>query len=294
MKIAVLSDIHGNYAAIKRCIDYAVEQGAEQFFFLGDYIGELPFPDRTLDVLYQLKKEYPCQFILGNREEYFLDYYRQGRNDWEDGNSVTGTLYYTYHALRKQDLEFFAELPDTQVVSFPGLPELILCHGSPGSVKRRLYFDDDYTLDVIRKTEQKWILCGHTHRQMKLCHDGTQVLNPGSIGLPLTAGKGKTQFIMLHGEEENWREELLTLDYDVSAAVKSLYEAKMDQHAPLWTPITVSILNGEGISYKRVLDRAIELCREETGDCQWPEIPERFMGAALEELIGIKPAVLPN
>ena len=40
MDIAVLSDIHGNYIALERCIEYALSCNISTFIFLGDYIGE--------------------------------------------------------------------------------------------------------------------------------------------------------------------------------------------------------------------------------------------------------------
>ncbi len=51
MKIAVLSDIHGNYIALRECIKYAVEKGIETFVFLGDYVGELAYPQKTMEIL---------------------------------------------------------------------------------------------------------------------------------------------------------------------------------------------------------------------------------------------------
>lgn len=41
MKLAVLADVHGNYAALKRCLEYAFSENIDTFIFLGDYIGEL-------------------------------------------------------------------------------------------------------------------------------------------------------------------------------------------------------------------------------------------------------------
>ena len=51
MKIAVLSDIHGNYIALKKCIIDAKEHNVDRYVFLGDYLGEFPYPHRTLDIL---------------------------------------------------------------------------------------------------------------------------------------------------------------------------------------------------------------------------------------------------
>ena len=71
MNIAVLSDIHGNYVALQAVIDYAINQGADTFVFLGDYVGELAYPQKTMEMLYSLREKYKCFFIRGNKEDYW-------------------------------------------------------------------------------------------------------------------------------------------------------------------------------------------------------------------------------
>ena len=41
LNIAVLSDIHGNYISLQKCLEHAITRGADTFIFLGDYLGEL-------------------------------------------------------------------------------------------------------------------------------------------------------------------------------------------------------------------------------------------------------------
>ena len=65
MRIAVLSDIHGNYVALQKCIDYALATDIKIFIFLGDYVGELAFPQKTMEILYSLQQKYTCYFIKG-------------------------------------------------------------------------------------------------------------------------------------------------------------------------------------------------------------------------------------
>lgn len=48
MKIAVLADIHGNHIALETCIHEAKKHGAEEYLFLGDYLGELAYPEKTM------------------------------------------------------------------------------------------------------------------------------------------------------------------------------------------------------------------------------------------------------
>lgn len=64
MKIAVLSDIHGNYVALQECIKYVLDRGIDIFVFLGDYVGELAYPQKTMDILFHLKEKYNCFFII--------------------------------------------------------------------------------------------------------------------------------------------------------------------------------------------------------------------------------------
>ena len=68
MKIAVLSDIHGNYIALKECIKNALNRKVDTFVFLGDYVGELAFPQKTMNILYSVKETYKCFFIKGNKD----------------------------------------------------------------------------------------------------------------------------------------------------------------------------------------------------------------------------------
>ena len=103
MNIAVLSDIHGNHVALEKCVQSALDNGVERFLFLGDYLGELAFPQKTMEIIYSLKEKYQCWFIKGNKEDYWLGY----DNTWKEYDSTTGALYYTYHQLTEQDLFFF-------------------------------------------------------------------------------------------------------------------------------------------------------------------------------------------
>ena len=63
MDIAVLADVHGNYIALERCLEYAFSRNINTFIFLGDYIGELAYPERTMQILYDVKDRYKCYFI---------------------------------------------------------------------------------------------------------------------------------------------------------------------------------------------------------------------------------------
>lgn len=67
MLIALISDIHGNFEALKAVITDAKQQGAQRIVCLGDVVGYGPEPGRCLDLVQQ------CGAVLmGNHEEALL------------------------------------------------------------------------------------------------------------------------------------------------------------------------------------------------------------------------------
>lgn len=283
MTVAILSDIHGNYPAFQRCVEYALLQKAQVFVFLGDYVGELAYPAKTMDLIYELSDQYSCCFVRGNKEDYWMQYRKSGQQDfWKDGDSTTGALFYTYHALREKDLDFLESLPRTREVKLDGLPAFTICHGSPDNISEHLPKDEDRAKEILENSPTSLILCGHTHIQAGFAWKGKKILNAGAVGVPLESD-GKTQFLLLHGRNGSWEEEFVSLSYDVSRTLCELEEEKMDVHAPFWNVVTKHLLLDGRIAHGTVLNRAMELCRQESGTCRWPQIPEKCWKQAVTE-----------
>lgn len=283
MEIAVLSDIHGNYVALETCVEYAFERGIENFIFLGDYLGELAYPQRTMQFLYTLKEKHRCWFIKGNKENYWLNY---KDNVWKEQDSTTGALYYTYHNLTQRDMDFFRQLTDNAAFSLQTLSTITLCHGSPNKVNEDLLPNDENTFSIMDKNPTDYILCGHTHRQYEVKHNKKVLWNPGSVGMPLDSG-GKSQFLILHSTEEaSWESELLSIDYDVDKVINDLHTSGLYEKALGWCTVSENVLKTGENSHAVVLNKAMALCKEKTGKCHWPDIPEECWKRAIHEMIG--------
>lgn len=286
MKAAVISDIHSNHPALEACVRKALEQGAEAFLFLGDYVSDCACPRKTLEILYGLKKRYDCRFIRGNREEYMMGCRASGGAGWRDG-STNGALLYTYENLIKADLDWFESLDIRAEVEWPGAPPLFLCHGSPERSNGRFAPEEAETGRMLREISAPMVLCGHTHLRAVYIVEGKRVVNPGSCGLPLGT-PGRTQFALLRLEAdvENavlWKEELLEVSYDAAAAVLELEESGLTRRAPVWTAMTREVLlTGVG-HFDRVLMRARELYERETGTGRFSQIPEKYWEQAAAE-----------
>ena len=54
MKIAILSDIHGNYTALKAVLRDVENEGVKKLFCLGDYVGYYYEPEKCIDLLFNI------------------------------------------------------------------------------------------------------------------------------------------------------------------------------------------------------------------------------------------------
>ena len=298
MEIAVLSDIHGNYVALERCMEFCRERGIDTYIFLGDYAGELAYPEKVMAMLLDIKEKYSCYFVRGNKEDYWKDYHDRGETGWKEYDSTTGSLYYTYHQLSQKSMDFYDTLPVQQKIKLGNFPEITICHGSPYKTNEKMLPDKERTFEIMEKNDTNVILCGHTHHQRGIEHEGRYTLNAGAVGVSLFA-EGKAQFMILSDEldSENdllyWKqmEELgmkyafLSLSYDVERVIEDLHNAGLDEYAPCWCRITEYLLRKGDVAHGFVLNRAMELCKNEEGECIWPDIPEMYWQQAVEEMI---------
>ena len=281
MKLAVLSDIHSNYEAFKSCIQYLERRKVNAYIFLGDYVGELPCPEKTLKLIDELRKHRRCFMLRGNKEDYIIKGLGGYNTDWDGYPSIVGMLRYASENVSPETVEFFKTLPIEDTIKIDGYPAIRICHGSTDNNKGNIEKESPAFFDNI---EEKYILCGHTHKA-KVTYIADKIIwNPGSVGL---SGSGEmiARCMILHGGRESWRPEYIEVPYDIDAEIKSMREEGLYRIAPYWSVITEDLLKGGTTDHNLVLNKAMELCEYETGHCEWPKIPERFMKKAVDELL---------
>ncbi|WP_085025128.1 metallophosphoesterase family protein [Ensifer aridi] len=179
MKIAVISDIHGNDLALEAVLSDIDAQGIPEIVNLGDHFSGPLNAAQTANML--IDRNIPA--IRGNHDRYLLT-----RDPAEMGPSDR----VAYDELEKRHFDWLAELPETLVYR----NALFLCHGTPASDET--YWMEALTADGVvhmagRKAIESFaegidypvILCGHTHiaRAVRLA-DGRLLVNPGSVGCP--------------------------------------------------------------------------------------------------------------
>jgi len=224
MRIAVLSDVHGNALALEAVLADIGRQATDVICNLGDHFSGPVDPLGTA----QLLRGFDAISILGNHDRYLLD---------EAPEDMSKVDRIAIEALRPCDLDWLRSLPETDVVG----DVLYLCHGTPAS-------DDTHWLqtkdadgrffptapDVIASACEEialpLICCGHSHvaRAVKL-ENGQIVFNPGSVGRPAYTMADPTSIARLSPDAgyalvtqkgAEWDIELRQVPYDYMSAAQ--------------------------------------------------------------------------
>lgn len=192
MRICVISDIHGNYDALKKCITEARKLNIEKYLCLGDYVGYYYEPDKCIDLLLDLN----AICIKGNHEKIFLDLIKNKKKLNYYVSKYGNGIKFALKKLKKKHISFIKKLPNTKKIII-NKKKILLCHGSPWKNNEYIY------PNKFNKFKRKLstynfdnILLGHTHVQMKRKIDTKIILNPGSVGQPRD-GEGLIKWLII-------------------------------------------------------------------------------------------------
>ncbi len=198
--LALLYDIHGNLPALDAVFEDVGSTGADRFLLGGDYAAFGPWPRETLERLRELER---ATWIRGNGERWLIEpppdrpetYEVLDRARAELGEEAVRWL----HALPAE-----AELEGTLFV-----------HGSPLSdVESFAPEPQEGDERLLAGVHDRPVVFGHSHLQFRRPGaSGTELVNPGSAGMPLDGDPRAAWALLRDGEFEFRR-----VKYDVERA----------------------------------------------------------------------------
>jgi predicted phosphodiesterase len=229
MRLAVVSDIHGNLPALDAVLADIAASGADLTVNLGDILSGPLWIAETAERLMALK----LPTIRGNHERQVLTLpaQRMGASD------AFAAAHLPPHAR-----DWLAALPATLQLD----AEVFCCHGTPtddlqyfletveprGARAATLAEATVRAGDAQRGIAHAVILCGHSHvpRLLQL-DDGRLVVNPGSVGLQaydddhgyphvVENGSPHARYALLTRRPAGWQVEQRAVPYDHEAAAR--------------------------------------------------------------------------
>lgn len=176
MKIAVLSDVHGNIYALLKTLEDIADQRADKIICLGDLVGYGPHPNEVIALI--KRREIPC--IKGNYDASVID----GRFTYIRNTTINSfALPWAVEEVRASNKFFLETLPEKLTYNFNGI-DFLFTHGSPDSINEYLFENGENTEKAMSSLNSDVLVCAHTHIPC-FKHFGDKILiNVGSVGKP--------------------------------------------------------------------------------------------------------------
>jgi predicted phosphodiesterase len=200
--LALLYDIHGNLVALEEVLKDAEAAGADAYLLGGDFASFSPWPRETIERLRELPN---TTWIRGNGERWLREPPRDrpevmaAFQELDAGMGTYEGLLYSLQAQFEQDGVLYVHgSPLSDVESFPPEPSA----------------DDERMLNGVR---DKTVVFGHSHQQFRRPGpNGTRLINPGSVGMPLDGDVRAAYALRSDGEFEFRR-----VEYDVERVAQA-------------------------------------------------------------------------
>jgi predicted phosphodiesterase len=199
--LAVLYDIHGNLPALEAVVADAEAAGAKRYLLGGDYSAYSPWPRETLERLRALPE---TTWIRGNGERWL-------REPPIDRPEVMEALAEIDHGLGSDAGWLYSLQAEFE------LDGVLYVHGSPLSdVDSFAPEPEDGEERLLSGVRGRTVVFGHSHQQFRRPGpNGTDLLNPGSVGMPLDGDRRAAWALRENGGDF----ELRRTEYDVERAV---------------------------------------------------------------------------
>ena len=196
MKIAIISDIHGNAFALDTVIGDLKREPVDQIVCLGDAIQGGAQPAQTVARL----RELGCPVVMGNADAWLLSGVETGAEAPSEARKrmLDSVRDWSLSQLSDEDKAFIAAFQPTVEIPLADGRNLLCFHGSPTSF-------DEIILPTTPEDEFQAIFAahlpalvtgGHTHLQ-QIRPIGTTdnfFFNPGSVGFAYGHGQAEGTF----------------------------------------------------------------------------------------------------
>ncbi|MBK35392.1 MAG: biotin transporter BioY [Gemmatimonadetes bacterium] len=230
MKVAVLSDIHGNAEALDAVLERCDGLGVERIICLGDVVGYGADPGYCVDVI----RDRADLLIAGNHDRAAV-----GLEDLSWMNQMAAdAIVWTAERLDETQSALLSSLPFEHREA-----DRHFVHGSPDAPETFPYIlsESDARL-ALRATDARLTFVGHSHRAF-ICSEGEDevvsvegsyptsadrcLVNVGSVGQPRDRD-ARASFCLIHPDEMTL--ELVRVAYDFTQTQRKILAAGLSPY----------------------------------------------------------------
>jgi predicted phosphodiesterase len=235
MRLALISDIHGNLPALEAVLDsIAADPSIDGTYHLGDLVGYAPWPDEVVALL----QGYHIPGIAGNYDSTVATGYEHCGCRYEDPRQeeLSHLSYaWTLEHCSPETKRRLGRLPFRMDVRPNGGhasgPTVFLVHGAP--TLNTLYWTEDrpdsFNLKMAKSAGAKAgdVICfGHTHKPWHREAEGIHFVNTGSVGRPKD-GDWRAGYTVLDLSDGGVDVSVVRVEYDVERVMEAIRESSL-------------------------------------------------------------------
>lgn len=236
MRIALLSDIHGNPIALDAVLaDIEVQGGVDTYWILGDFSALGYDPVGVLERVTRLPNVF---FSRGNHDRYTVTGERPGPTlEQAQANPKLVRLLFTMaanlawtqgHILASGWWSWFEQLPLELRLTLPDGTRMLGVHSAPGTDDGPgiiPLMSDDEVRQLLAPAEADLVIVGHTHVLLDRTIDQVRVFNLGSISNPMQP-RVEASYAILEADTNGYNLQLRTVDYDRQKVIEEIQRVK--------------------------------------------------------------------
>ncbi|MCQ6277199.1 metallophosphoesterase family protein [Bacillus sp. V3B] len=221
MKLAFISDIHGNATALDAVLQDIQERNVDKTFVLGDLCYRGLEPKRSLELVQALQTD----VIKGNADEWVVRGVQQGEVPDPALEMMNKEREWIVSHLDHESIDYLKNLPTELKLEFDGL-KIHAFHATPTSL-----FDvvlpnesEESLVEKMMDTNADVYVYAHIHKPYIRYMGGKCVINIGSVGLPFD-GLNKASYMILDINENSFQTSIVRVGYDVEQVINQFRES---------------------------------------------------------------------
>lgn len=214
MRLAILSDIHGNVPAFEAALAHARAQRPDQIVIAGDIV--IGSPDSA--DCWRIARSLGCPILRGNHERYLADMGTE-RGDPRWSTEQYSPLQWAAAEFTDEERAELGALPP--LLRLPDAPDLLIVHASLRSDVDSLrdHTPEELLPAMFPGVSEGLIVRAHNHIGSTRIWDGRLLVTAGSVGLPLD-GSPTAQYLLLERQRSGWQIIHQSVPYDLDAALR--------------------------------------------------------------------------
>jgi putative phosphoesterase len=223
-RVAILSDVHGNAAALEEVRKAIRKERPDAVMIAGDLVLNGPEPSAAVDAVRELEAE-GAIVVQGNTDVAVADFDYSAAFPWlTDGvpDTFRAAAEWAHDELGDDRLAWLRRLPSERRLRLEDTM-LLACHASPGSQTQGFdqALDPSVILERASRTDARVICCGHTHLPEVRDLGWKLIVNGGSAGY-IFDGDATASWALVTVDEDDVTAEIRRTPFDALAVSNAI------------------------------------------------------------------------